>query len=164
MTKESIVILPENRTITDEAEVERILEERDMLLAQRRFTSPADVLNGIDLRTVTLARISINPIGIHEVDLLDGGEPRKNYLFSIPDILVDLTPESEASRVNMGFKLVLPDKEVSIHVLFNDLSDEYREHYGDEEAIANLAENNLMQALQEKNWKLGAYDAWSVVK
>jgi len=161
---EKIFRRPDGQTINDKRGIDRLYKQIDFIREQRAKTSPPEVLKDIDLAKATLTRRNLPRIGTLEI--YGGSErPYPNYLFEIPDITIDLTPEAkDLPRRKMGFVLSAGDRKITIGALFDETAKEYWKHYGNEKQIKKDVSANLMTCLQESRWRFGIYAAWSVVK
>lgn len=90
----------------------------------------------------------------------------ENLLYEIPDITIDMTPQSKFSPTKiMNFKLVSEGREVSIEVFFDERSGDYLEHYGDDAKAEDLVKKNLLEALHKNVWQPSdGTVGWSVAK
>ena len=165
MPRERVLRLPDGQTVSDEASIAQILATRNSQLERRRVTSPADVLSGIDLSNAVLAKEERKLIGVLELPM-GSKDIFPNHLYEIPDITVDMTPQSKFFPRNIiNFKLVSGSKEVSILVLFDEKLGEYGQHYGDDAKVEDIVTKNLLAALHKNAWQPSDGTlSWSVAK
>lgn len=165
MERTRILRLADSQIVSDESTIAQILAERNSRVEKRRVTSPADVLSGVDLSKAVLSKVERKPFGVLELPLgID--DHFENPLYEIPDITIDMTPQSKFSpRRILNFKLVSESREVSIEVSFDERSGEYLEHYGDDVEVETLVTKNLLEALQQNAWQPSdGTVGWSVAK
>jgi hypothetical protein len=167
---EKRLLMSDGRIITDQAEIDKIMDQRDSLIREKHSKSPDQVISDIDLTQATLAKEEANVIGVHQASTPGNNKPFSVDLYDIiSDALIDLTPESEGlPRKSAFFRLAYQDRQVVFEVLFSDGLDELIKDQLNEKQ-SNLSFDTvlgkvLLHQLQERNWQLGHYNAWSVAE
>lgn len=153
-TRGRVLRLPNSQIVSDEATIAQILAQRNSRVEKRRVISPADLLSGVDLSKAVLSKEERKPIGVLELPLGDN-DIFPNHLYEIPDITIDMTPQSKfwPRTGSMNFSLITESRVVTIEALFDERSGEYLEHYGDDAKVKDIVTKNLLEALHKNAWQ-----------
>lgn len=157
MAQERVFRLQDNTVIDDQSEIDRFLDERRAFIEERNATPPNIIIGSINLNNASLSVVRPEKIGLLE----------EVEIFELPNLIIDLTPESEdLPRAVVHFQLSDGSDNLLIEVEFDDTTGEYWSAFdrNDETNIFSVVQKNMQKILPSQQWETRGEGIWSAVE